>query len=87
VASPEAFALIRERTHSVWLKASPDEHWERVVEQGDLRPMQNRPQAMAELKRRLKEREPLYARAERVCITSARGVGDVVSELARWARA
>lgn len=86
VGSPEAFALIRERTHSVWLKASPDEHWERVVEQGDTRPMQNRPQAMAELKRRLKEREPLYARAERVCITSARGVPDVVGELVRWAR-
>jgi XRE family transcriptional regulator, aerobic/anaerobic benzoate catabolism transcriptional regulator len=87
VDSPETFALIRERTHSVWLKASPDEHWERVVEQGDLRPMQNRPQAMVELKRRLKEREPLYARAERTCVTSARGVGDVVSELSRWARA
>jgi XRE family transcriptional regulator, aerobic/anaerobic benzoate catabolism transcriptional regulator len=86
VESPEAFALIRERTHSVWLKASPDEHWERVVEQGDLRPMQNRPQAMAELKHRLKEREPLYARSERVCVTSSRGVGDVVTELARWAR-
>ena len=86
VASPEAFALIRERTHSVWLKASPDEHWDRVVGQGDMRPMQNRPQAMAELKRRLKEREPLYARAERVCVTSARNVQDVVAELLRWAR-
>lgn len=87
VASPDAFALIRDRTHSVWLKASPDEHWRRVVEQGDLRPMQNRPQAMAELKRRLKEREPLYAHAERICLTSGRGVSEVVQELSRWARA
>lgn len=86
VASPEAFALIREKTHAVWLKASPDEHWERVVEQGDLRPMQNRPQAMAELKRRLKEREPLYALAERTCVTSSKSVNDVVGELVRWAR-
>ena len=63
VTSPEASRLLRERARTVWLKASADEHWQRVVKQGDLRPMANRPQAMAELRRRLKEREPLYAAA------------------------
>jgi XRE family transcriptional regulator, aerobic/anaerobic benzoate catabolism transcriptional regulator len=81
VTSPEAFRLLLERTRTVWLKALPDEHWERVVRQGDLRPMQNRPQAKAELKRRLKEREPLYARAELTVSTSGRTVDEVVTEL------
>jgi len=38
---------------------------------------------MAELRRRLREREPLYSRAELTCSTSGRSVASVVSELAR----
>ncbi len=83
VTSPEAYHLLLQRTRTVWLKATPEEHWSRVVKQGDLRPMQNRPHAMSELKRRLKEREPLYAKAQRQCVTSGRTVGAVVQELAR----
>lgn len=84
VGSTESFELLLARTHTVWLKASPTEHWTRVVKQGDLRPMQNRPHAMAELKRRLKEREPLYSRAEHTCDTSGRRLEAVVDELAAW---
>lgn len=83
VTSPDAFRLLMERARTVWLRANPEEHWERVVKQGDLRPMANRPQAMAELRRRLREREPLYARAEQVVSTSERSVAQVVSELER----
>lgn len=83
VTSPEAFRLLSERTRTVWLKATPEEHWRRVVGQGDLRPMQNRPHAMAELRRRLQEREPLYSRAEIVCSTSGRPVSSVALDLAR----
>jgi len=81
VTSPEAMRLLQERTTSIWLRATPEEHWDRVVGQGDLRPMQNRPQAMAELRRRLREREPLYARASLTCATSGRSVHQVVTEL------
>ncbi len=83
VTSPEAFRLLWERTQTVWLKATPEEHWERVVGQGDLRPIQNRPHAMTELRRRLKEREPLYSRASLICSTSGRPVSAVVADLAR----
>jgi XRE family aerobic/anaerobic benzoate catabolism transcriptional regulator len=83
VTSPDALRLLLERTRTVWLKARPHEHWARVVGQGDLRPMQNRPAARAELQRRLLEREPLYAQAQRVVSTSRRTVNDVVSELLR----
>jgi XRE family aerobic/anaerobic benzoate catabolism transcriptional regulator len=86
VTSPEAYRLLLERSRTVWLRASPQDHMARVVRQGDLRPMRNRPHAMAELKRRLKEREPLYAKAHRVCPTSKRKVDEVVEDLASWAR-
>ncbi len=81
VTSPEAYRLLLEQTRTVWLKATPEEHWARVVRQGDLRPMENRPHAMAELRRRLKEREPLYAKASLTCSTSGRSVSSVIAEL------
>lgn len=82
VTSAEAYRLLVDRAHTVWLRATPEEHWERVVGQGDLRPMQNRPHAMSELKRRLKERQPLYSKARRQVVTSSRTVNAVVQELA-----
>lgn len=81
VASSEAYELLRSRTRTVWLRATPEEHWARVVAQGDLRPMANRPQAMAELRRRLREREPLYAKADVTCVTTGRSLQEVVREL------
>jgi XRE family aerobic/anaerobic benzoate catabolism transcriptional regulator len=83
VESPQALALLKSRTRTVWLKASPDEHWSRVVEQGDLRPMRDRPQAFAELKRRLKERGPVYAQADQHVVTSGKTVSAVTAEIAR----
>lgn len=87
VTSPRAYELLLERARTVWLKASPKDHWGRVVKQGDLRPMQNRPHAMAELQRRLEEREPLYRRAELELMTSGRTVGQLVDQLSRWTAA
>lgn len=84
VTSPEALRLLHDQTRSIWLRATPEEHWDRVVKQGDLRPMQNRPQAMAELRRRLREREPLYRKADVACITSGRSLHQVVAELSQW---
>jgi XRE family aerobic/anaerobic benzoate catabolism transcriptional regulator len=83
VTSPDALRLLKDRAQTIWLKASPEEHWLRVVGQGDLRPMENRPHAKAELKRRLREREPLYSQADRTCLTSGRSASAVVNELVR----
>ena len=65
-----SYRLLRERTFTVWLKAKPQEHWDRVVAQGDARPMSGRPAAMNELRRLLKERTPLYSQADFVVETS-----------------
>jgi XRE family transcriptional regulator, aerobic/anaerobic benzoate catabolism transcriptional regulator len=48
------------------------------VQQGDRRPMADHPQAMAELRRLLQSREPLYARAAHTVATSGRDPEEVV---------
>lgn len=63
VTSPETYALLRGATTTVWLRARPEDHWNRVVRQGDRRPMADHPQAMADLRALLATREPLYAQA------------------------
>jgi XRE family aerobic/anaerobic benzoate catabolism transcriptional regulator len=83
VTSAKAFELCRQRTCTVWLKATPEEHWNRVVGQGDLRPMRDRPSAMVELRRRLREREPFYKQASVICSTSGKTIQTVVSDVLR----
>jgi XRE family aerobic/anaerobic benzoate catabolism transcriptional regulator len=78
VASPATYALLRRRALTVWLRAQPKDHWNRVVQQGDRRPMADHPRAMAELRRILAARKPLYAAATHSIDTSGRGVEDVV---------
>jgi len=74
VNSPESYSLLRQRAVTVWLRARPEDHWSRVIQQGDRRPMEARPQAMAELRRLLAAREPLYAQAVHTVDTSRLGV-------------
>jgi XRE family transcriptional regulator, aerobic/anaerobic benzoate catabolism transcriptional regulator len=73
-ASPETYALLRGKALTVWLRAAPEDHWNRVVQQGDRRPMADHPEAMAELRRLLAAREPLYAEASATVDTSRLGV-------------
>jgi XRE family aerobic/anaerobic benzoate catabolism transcriptional regulator len=68
--SPEAWSLLKRRARTVWLRAKPEDHWNRVVQQGDKRPMADNPQAMAELRRLLAAREPLYAQADHTVDTT-----------------
>jgi XRE family aerobic/anaerobic benzoate catabolism transcriptional regulator len=82
VASPATFARLRQACHTVWLRAAPEAHYERVVAQGDRRPMAGRPRALDELKAILAEREPLYARCEVTLDTEALDVRSAVEELA-----
>jgi XRE family aerobic/anaerobic benzoate catabolism transcriptional regulator len=83
VASPEAWSELERRTLTVWLRASPELHMERVLAQGDRRPVQGRPSAMSELNALWRQREPLYARATWTVDTGTRSVEDVVAELVR----
>jgi XRE family aerobic/anaerobic benzoate catabolism transcriptional regulator len=82
VASPDTYALLKKSAVTVWLRAEPEDHWNRVVSQGDRRPMADHPQAMADLRALLSAREPLYASADHTVETSGRAVDAIVDDLA-----
>jgi len=76
VSEPSTFGYLLEHTHTVWIKARPDEHMARVVAQGDLRPMARNAEAMEDLKAILAAREPDYQRAEGVVDTSGQSIAE-----------
>ncbi|MFG0316966.1 MAG: shikimate kinase [Planctomycetota bacterium JB042] len=81
VTDPETWSLLRDRCLTVWLRATPDDHWNRVVAQGDRRPMEGNPRAMAELRALLESRGPLYEQADRAVDTSGRGLDRTIDEV------
>ena len=88
VNDPTNYALLRSRCTTVWLRARPEDHWNRVVSQGDTRPMAGDPSsahAFAELRALLAAREKLYARAEHVIETSGRTLRQVVAAVGELA--
>jgi XRE family aerobic/anaerobic benzoate catabolism transcriptional regulator len=87
VASPETFSMLRRSAVTVWLRASPEDHWDRVVRQGDRRPMADHPQAMADLRALLAAREPLYALADHTVQTSGVPVEEIVETVDSGVRA
>lgn len=64
------YALLKELTYTIYLKASAEEHMNRVIAQGDQRPMRDHPKAMSELKRLLNSRAHLYLMADYCLNTS-----------------
>jgi XRE family aerobic/anaerobic benzoate catabolism transcriptional regulator len=82
VNDPTNFALLRSRARTIWLRATAEDHWNRVVAQGDQRPMAENPHAFEELRALLAARQKLYARADHTVDTSGKTVKQVVAELA-----
>jgi len=82
VSSQPSFDLLNAKAQTVWLRASPEDHWQRVLAQGDTRPMAGNDQAFLDLCSILAEREPLYRRARAVVDTSGKSIDEVCAELA-----
>jgi XRE family aerobic/anaerobic benzoate catabolism transcriptional regulator len=87
VSEPGTFERLLSSCFTVWLRASPEEHMQRVMEQGDLRPMANNREAMSDLKRILKEREMLYSKADIQIDTAGRSFEKSLELLIRAVRA
>ncbi len=83
VAAGDSYDLLRRRAFTVWLRATAEDHWSRVVHQGDRRPMRDHPEAMTELRRLLASRESLYAQADHTVDTSRLGVEGTVRAIVR----
>lgn len=71
VTDPQAFEVLLQCCFVVWLKAEPQAHMDRVMAQGDLRPMADNPRAMDDLRTILDSRRSLYARAHASLDTTA----------------
>ncbi|HYH20546.1 MAG TPA: helix-turn-helix transcriptional regulator [Azospirillum sp.] len=83
VSEPETFDLLLSSCFTVWLRANPQEHMQRVMEQGDTRPIEGHMQrAMDDLKAILDSRSTFYRRADAVLDTSGRSIDACAEELA-----
>jgi XRE family aerobic/anaerobic benzoate catabolism transcriptional regulator len=81
VSEPATFGLLLRECFTVWLRASPEEHMQRVIAQGDLRPMSGNREAMEDLKRILAGREAFYAKADASVSTSGRTLAQAFEAL------
>ncbi len=70
VSEPATFERLLTMCYTVWLRATPEEHMQRVIAQGDMRPMADNRESMSDLKRILEVREPLYRKADLTIDTS-----------------
>ncbi len=87
VSEPETLNKLLSSFHTIWLKASPQEHMDRVRAQGDERPMAGNADAMEQLTSILTSREVLYARARFMLDTSGRALDQSLDELVSMIRA
>src|SRR4029077_5054201 len=76
LSNAETYALLLRRTHAVWIKARPEAHMSRVMEQGDFRPMAQNREAMTDLVAILEARGADYPRGQAALDPS----GDKVEE-------
>jgi XRE family aerobic/anaerobic benzoate catabolism transcriptional regulator len=83
VSNPETYALLLRRTHTIWIKARPEDHMSRVMAQGDFRPMAQNRAAMADLVAILEARRADYSRAEAQLDTSGDAVEQSFAKLLR----
>jgi XRE family transcriptional regulator, aerobic/anaerobic benzoate catabolism transcriptional regulator len=83
VTEPGTFELLLSSCFAVWVQAKPHEHMDRVIAQGDLRPMADNAAAMDDLLAILQSREALYSRADISLNTSGQTPRQSLSSLLR----
>jgi XRE family transcriptional regulator, aerobic/anaerobic benzoate catabolism transcriptional regulator len=86
VSEPATFERLLTMCFTVWLRAKPEEHMQRVIAQGDMRPMADNRESMSDLLRILEVREPLYARADVTVDTSGRDPKQIAEEVLKAIR-
>jgi XRE family transcriptional regulator, aerobic/anaerobic benzoate catabolism transcriptional regulator len=83
VSESSTFQRLLETCWTVWLKASPREHWDRVISQGDLRVRQGTgdQQALVDMRRILAQRDELYGKADARVTTSGKTARQALKDL------
>jgi XRE family aerobic/anaerobic benzoate catabolism transcriptional regulator len=86
VSDSATFNLLLGSCYTVWLQAEPEDHMQRVLRQGDLRPMAASSEAMADLRRILTSRSAFYGKADLSVQTSGQETGPTFLMLRRAVR-
>ena len=81
VTDPKLLNTLLSTCFVVWLHARPEEYMRRLIEQGDVRPMENQDDAMSDLRRILADRDALYTRAHASIDTNDKSIDECVAEL------
>jgi XRE family transcriptional regulator, aerobic/anaerobic benzoate catabolism transcriptional regulator len=87
VSDAGTFSLLLAQCTTVWLKATPAEHMQRVLDQGDMRPMHGNREAMQDLSRILDVRAAFYGKADLTFDTSGLTMAMCFKQLLRAVRA
>lgn len=84
ITRPELLRALGSGTLSAWLQVSPDEAWRRTRGAVETRPLLHAAaDPLAAIQARLREREPLYRRADLHIPTDHRAPDEIVAELER----
>ena len=92
VSDPATFNSLLSHCHSIWLRATPEEHMSRVLAQGDTRPMagsagtNGNQEAMNDLRHILDSRTPFYSKADAELDTSGLEVEVAANKLCEQVR-
>lgn len=86
VSDAATFNILLSHCTTVWLQATPADHMQRVMAQGDMRPMAASKEAMQDLKAILAGRAPFYSKAEFTVDTSAQSLVQSFEQLRRVVR-
>ena len=87
VSEPATFERLLDSFYTISLKASPEEHWDRVIRQGDHRVEgSGDSEALADMRRILAQRDPLYRKADAHLDTSGQTERQSLKGLLSFAR-
>jgi XRE family aerobic/anaerobic benzoate catabolism transcriptional regulator len=81
VTEPATYEQLLSSCLTVWVRAEPSEHMNRVIAQGDMRPMASNPRAMDDLIAILQSRETLYAKADLTLDTTGKTPNQSLSDI------
>jgi len=81
VSEHATFERLLATCFTIWLRATPEDHMQRVIAQGDMRPMAENRESMSDLRRILSGREPLYREADIAIETSGHTPNESLKEL------
>jgi len=88
VSEPATFGRLLDSFFTIWIEASPEEHWDRVIRQGDQRVAgSGDTEALTDMRRILAQRDPLYGKADARVPTRGKTARQSLRELISLTRA